>query len=230
MDWFKVKVSHTLYDGMTDRELAGWCKIMALTAHLEYMPNNQQMLSQCGPKTLAKIEQCFINIGSTLHQCLSKVLEDADEVVEKREYNKIKKRQSRQKLQNVNLTGQTESLTVPSKIREDKIRGNNINTLDSQVSELPEEWRGIFKIWLDYKKDRRQSYKSKSSIFLAYKKLVELSNNNLEVGSKIIEQSIANNWAGLFELKNQGGNTNAKSSYNNGVTQREYQELIAGRE
>jgi hypothetical protein len=126
MDWYKVKVSHTLYDGMTDRELAGWTRIMALTAHLECMPNREQMLSQCGSKTLAKVEQSFINVGTTLHECLSKVIEDADEVKTKREYNKIKKRQSREKLLNVNLTCQNESLTVPSKIREDKIREEDI--------------------------------------------------------------------------------------------------------
>lgn len=36
---------------------------------------------------------------------------------------------------------------------------------------------------------------------MAYKKLIKLSDNNPKVATEIVEQSLANNWAGLFKLK-----------------------------
>ena len=36
-----------------------------------------------------------------------------------------------------------------------------------------------------------------------YNSLVKLSNNNPETAKKIVEQSMSNNWQGLFELKDE---------------------------
>ena len=68
-----------------------------------------------------------------------------------------------------------------------------------------EKMKIIFKDWLEYKKDRKEKYKSEKSIQLAYNKLVKLSDNNPEIAKEIVEQSMANNWAGLFELKDSRG-------------------------
>lgn len=65
------------------------------------------------------------------------------------------------------------------------------------------EWITVFKKWLQYKKDRREGYKTTSSIEEAYNRLRELSTGNVETAVLIIKQSIANNWAGMFELKNE---------------------------
>lgn len=62
--------------------------------------------------------------------------------------------------------------------------------------------------WLKYKKEKKQSY-TQMGIEMFYKKLLTLSNNNLSVASEIINNSIANNYAGIFELKN-----NKSSNYN----------------
>ena len=58
------------------------------------------------------------------------------------------------------------------------------------------------------KKEKKQSY-TQMGIEMFYKKLLTLSNNNLSVASEIINNSIANNYAGIFELKN-----NKSSNYN----------------
>ena len=55
--------------------------------------------------------------------------------------------------------------------------------------------------WLKYKAERKETYRSKSSIKVFCKKLEELSNGDINKARLIIEQSIANNWAGIFELK-----------------------------
>jgi hypothetical protein len=60
-----------------------------------------------------------------------------------------------------------------------------------------------FERWLKYKKERKQAYKTEDSKRAAYDKLTKISNNNPAMAEKIVEQSLANNWAGLFELKEQ---------------------------
>jgi hypothetical protein len=62
-------------------------------------------------------------------------------------------------------------------------------------------YRPYFEKWLKYKSERKESYKSKTSIESCYNKLLTMSNKDSDKFEQIIEQSIANNWAGLFELK-----------------------------
>ena len=59
-----------------------------------------------------------------------------------------------------------------------------------------------FMLWIDHKRQCKQGYKTQGSIELCYKRLKEISNNNPITALAIIEQSIANNWQGLFPLKN----------------------------
>lgn len=80
---------------------------------------------------------------------------------------------------------------------------------------INEDFKEIFIKWLDYKKDKGQSYKNSASAELAYKKLISLSNNDLKTANDIVEQSMANNWAGLFELKVDFKPTKPKSSGSN---------------
>ena len=56
--------------------------------------------------------------------------------------------------------------------------------------------------WFAYKKERKESYKSERSKKAFITSLRNLSGNNANLARKIIEQSMANNWAGIFELKN----------------------------
>jgi hypothetical protein len=55
--------------------------------------------------------------------------------------------------------------------------------------------------WLAYKKEKAQSYKP-TGFKTFYKKLCELSNNNPQIAMAIIEQSMQNNYAGIFPLRN----------------------------
>lgn len=55
--------------------------------------------------------------------------------------------------------------------------------------------------WVCYRKEIKKSFKSKKSIQAAYKQLYELSDGNTQTAKKIVEQSIASSWQGLFPLK-----------------------------
>jgi uncharacterized protein YdaU (DUF1376 family) len=63
------------------------------------------------------------------------------------------------------------------------------------------EYKELYEKWMNYKKERKESYISKESRKLFYNQLLKYSNNNPEIAKLIIEKSMANNWAGIFELK-----------------------------
>ena len=61
----------------------------------------------------------------------------------------------------------------------------------------------IWDAWKSYKRDEHgKSYKSAKTEQQAINQLYELSGGNVETASKIVQQSIANQWQGLFILKN----------------------------
>ena len=70
------------------------------------------------------------------------------------------------------------------------------------LSFLQKDFIPIVEKWLLYKKEKKQEYKGQTSINTFCKKLIEYSNGEPIIAEAIIEQSIANNWAGIFELKN----------------------------
>ena len=59
--------------------------------------------------------------------------------------------------------------------------------------------------WLAYKKEKGKTYKP-IGFKNFYKKLCELSGNNHQVAMTIIEQSMANNYEGIFPLRNNNNN------------------------
>ena len=66
----------------------------------------------------------------------------------------------------------------------------------------------IMKEWLAYKRERSQAYKPRG-LQACYTKLVNLSGNDPAKARAIVEQSMSNNYSGLFQLKIQdNGNNN----------------------
>lgn len=61
-------------------------------------------------------------------------------------------------------------------------------------------WLELVKTWLDYKQSRGERYKSELSIKKFHTMLRNLSRGDPDLAAQIIDKSIANNWAGIFEL------------------------------
>jgi len=61
-------------------------------------------------------------------------------------------------------------------------------------------WLELVKTWLDYKQSRGENYKSELSIKKFHTMLRNLSRGDPDLAAQIIDKSIANNWAGIFEL------------------------------
>lgn len=66
--------------------------------------------------------------------------------------------------------------------------------------------------WVKYKKSIGNSYKSQSSLDVVAKKLNELSGGDIQKAEAIVEQSIANQWQGLFQLRHQTTNASRSNS------------------
>ena len=73
-----------------------------------------------------------------------------------------------------------------------------ITSLD--LSGVSAELINVVKDWLEYKKERGEAYKP-SGFASFYKKLLELSGGDPVKAQKIVEESKANNYAGIFPLK-----------------------------
>jgi len=73
------------------------------------------------------------------------------------------------------------------------------------ISIVAPEMRDVVDTWLAYKKEKAQSYKP-TGFKTFYKKLCELSGNNPQDAMAIIEQSMQNNYAGIFPLRNNNNN------------------------
>ena len=83
--------------------------------------------------------------------------------------------------------------------------------LDLWVSGLDSPWQELMRIWLEYKKSRGQTYKSEASAKACLSKLQNLSGNRADNAQAIIEQSMANNWAGLFPLRDAPTSAGART-------------------
>ena len=70
---------------------------------------------------------------------------------------------------------------------------SNNNLTDSNIKEALEKW-------IAYKKERKQSY-TKSGLNQCIEKLSKISNNDPYIAMQIVNESISNNWSGLFPLR-----------------------------
>ena len=91
---------------------------------------------------------------------------------------------------------------------------NNLNKKEFDFSFVENEFKEVFFEWLEYKKERKESYKSQKSLKAAYENMKEVSNNDPEIAKKCVKKSMSSNWAGLFELKDNKGKQNNQTTSN----------------
>lgn len=117
-------------------------------------------------------------------------------------------------LENEKLRLEIERLNqaLEEKNKKDSTKGGaakpkKVSWLDLKEMELPEiyneeEFRETWQSWCDFKHSRKESFTEKG-IEIWFKKLETLSSRDLSISIQIVNESIANNWQGIFELKNQ---------------------------
>ena len=70
-----------------------------------------------------------------------------------------------------------------------------------------EKMNEAIKKWLRYKSEKKQTYKPVGLEALK-KKLIKLSSGDGDIAMKVVEQSMSNNWAGLFPLREERKDSN----------------------
>ena len=87
--------------------------------------------------------------------------------------------------------------------------GNDLYDFEITTEQKQEEYypcKEALDMWLAYKKEKRQTYKTRGLEALK-KKLLQLSNGNPEYAKVIVEYSMGNNYTGLFAPKNNSVNS-----------------------
>jgi hypothetical protein len=77
--------------------------------------------------------------------------------------------------------------------------------------ECEEEYKPILQEWFTYKREKKQAYTAAGRPKI-YKKLVQLSGDNISIAQKIVDQSISAPWSGLFPLVEESQKKNGFQS------------------
>lgn len=88
------------------------------------------------------------------------------------------------------------------KKRVDEVEKKSSEKIKIDLKPFPESFRTEWEKWIFYKKtEHKQTYKRIETQQTAFKHLLELSEGDPSTASKIIQQSVANQYKGLFKLK-----------------------------
>lgn len=82
-----------------------------------------------------------------------------------------------------------------------------------------ENFKNVVAGWLDYKKSIGSSYKTQASVEAMARKLWSMANGDIQAAKAIVEQSVANNWKGLFEIKEKEKQNNGQDFDFKGIAQ-----------
>jgi hypothetical protein len=68
---------------------------------------------------------------------------------------------------------------------------------------IREDFKVPFNDWLEYKRSKGQMYNTQRTLQECYSHMEDISHGDAETAKLIVKRSMANNWAGIFELKNK---------------------------
>jgi hypothetical protein len=106
------------------------------------------------------------------------------------------------------LTIQNDYITIRNGLLKLKGKGKDESEIESERTERPDfnfsfvevEWKSLFEEWLLYKKSRKEYYKTQQSIEACYRNLKTLSRNDINIGRKVLDKSMGNNYQGLVPV------------------------------
>lgn len=108
--------------------------------------------------------------------------------------------------------------------------GNGIDSSTLRKINKDEKFLEIFDRWINYKKARKEMYKTQDSFETAFKKLLKYSGEDSEMADQIIDNSIGNNYSGFFELSikdlEKFNRQKIKANEPTPMTDEEYEEYV----
>lgn len=72
---------------------------------------------------------------------------------------------------------------------------------DFDISFIEPQLEDVFFEWLSYKRSRGEKYKTQKTLRTCYNKMKKDCKGSSSIAKKMVEQSIANNYSGLFPIK-----------------------------
>lgn len=102
-------------------------------------------------------------------------------------------------------SGKVPGYATNTSIQDNNITDNKEKKKEKKLDFVETEFEEPFLRFLDYRSKLGRPIKD-VSLKASYNNLKKLSNNNPDTAREIVEQSIANQWQGLFELKTQHNN------------------------
>lgn len=161
-------------------------------------------------------EERFITFTSRRYERENAISEIRRQAVAQRKDRKSNKKNDTNDLQNAYKTDTNNVQNAEIEIENNNIDNTKIDNTTKKISSntrgkkgfdfsgIEESFVPILRMWLDYKKGRGQTYKTQKSFELMAEQLILLSRGDPQTADMIVKRSMANNWAGLFELKTNG--------------------------
>lgn len=106
----------------------------------------------------------------------------------------------------------------------DNNKDNYLYLREKFIESVLPEFKEIVLEWINYKKSKKQTYKNEKSLQLMYKKLLQLSENNPLKAKAIINEAMANNYSGFYDVNRNIECENTEQSWRNDKNM--YVELI----
>lgn len=159
-------------------------------------------LNPIAPDRITEIS--FIPIKQSLKRDLSKWAETIDKRSQSGRLGGLKSAEARQSKTKQNEANEANASNLKQTQANEAVNVNvndNVNVLTKVNDIYGGDFANYVGQWLEYKKTRKESYKSEKSIMIFCEKLSKLSKGQISNTKEIIETSMANNWAGIFELK-----------------------------
>jgi len=180
--------------GMTFEEKGAYIEVLMMQFNRGHM--TEHMIGQVIGQLWDQIKHKFTIDENSLYY------NERLEYEQKRRQNFANSRKNN-KLGNNQYNKKTGHMT---KHMENRNRNENINKDESKkfkfdFSFIEIDYKEAFENWIEYKKEKKQTYKTQKSLESCYHNLKLLSEFDPEKAKQIVFNSISNNYAGLFKLK-----------------------------
>lgn len=168
----------------------------------------EHFVAQIEPQNEPQQEPQPINNDETVHFAVHSEPQSVPPIIHKLNYTESNKENIKESLGEMEVGAEAPpSLSLEKREKEKscgkKEKEKKAPHLDTEaiLQTIEPPWREVMRTWLEYKRLRKESYKSEIGVRKCLTMLRNLSGGNPQTAAAIIDQSIANNWAGLFELK-----------------------------
>ena len=164
--------------------------------------------SKGGKQKVANASKCYQKLANAYEKDKDK---DKEKDNDKKEEYILKEKNIKKENENSQPQNPT-FLEAPNNSNSNVSEISNIklaNTLPVEIADtLIEDDKQAINLWLNFKKEQKKAYKSSTSIGIMIKNLQKLAKESNATMREIVENSIANNYQGLFSIRKQQSNQN----------------------